>query len=139
MPVSDLPLEILDAIIDELQRDKKSLLQASLACRAFYPRTRVYLFHTVTLHSKSCCNRFRALFTLSPKLASHFKSLEINYVFPTPEDCGALTVVESLVNVTHLSLSMGDWRDMPDSVRRSSLAPVQKLKTNRVLKTEILP
>ncbi|PBK59318.1 hypothetical protein ARMSODRAFT_802658 [Armillaria solidipes] len=116
MPVSDLPLEILDAIIDELQRDKKSLLQASLACRAFYPRTRVYLFYAVTLHSKSCCDRLRALFTLSPKLASHFKSLEINYVFPTPEDCGALTVVESLVNVTHLSLSMGDWRDMPDSV-----------------------
>ncbi len=116
MPILDLPSEILDAIIDELQDDKKSLLQASLACRAFYPRTRVYLFHVVRLYSKSCCDRLRALFTLSPNLAPHFKSLQIDYMRPTPEHCGALTVIESLINISHLSLGMGDWRALPDFV-----------------------
>ncbi|KAK0222614.1 hypothetical protein EDD85DRAFT_261404 [Armillaria nabsnona] len=119
MPILDLPSEILDAVIDELQDDKKSLLQASLACRAFYPRTRAYLFSVASLTNftiSNRCDHLRELLTLSPKLALHFKSLQINYIRSTPENCAALTIVESLVNVTHLSLGMGNWRDMPDSV-----------------------
>ncbi|KAK0222615.1 hypothetical protein EDD85DRAFT_261459 [Armillaria nabsnona] len=123
MPVSDLPLEILDGIIDELQHDEKSLLQASLACRAFYPRTRVHLFSVFSVASpliKSCksnCDRLRELITLSPKLALHFKSLYIIFLkSSTPQDYRALTVVESLIKVTHLYLDWGNWCHMPDSV-----------------------
>ncbi|KAK0234184.1 hypothetical protein IW262DRAFT_138111 [Armillaria fumosa] len=119
--VSDLPPEILDSIIDELQDDKGSLLQASLACRALYPRTRVYLFYFASLSLSSQCDRLRALITLSPNLARHFKYLRISLFcrprVPPPHPVyRALTVIESLVNVTHLSLELGDWRYMPDSL-----------------------
>ncbi|KAK0465918.1 uncharacterized protein EV420DRAFT_1508789 [Desarmillaria tabescens] len=120
MPLLDLPPEILDAIIDELHGNKKSLLRASLACRAFYPRTRIHLFSVALLRGKSDCDRLRELITMAPKLALHFKSLEIKFTFRTiyisPVDFRALTVIESLINVTCLSLSSGSWHAMPDSV-----------------------
>ncbi|SJL18362.1 uncharacterized protein ARMOST_21950 [Armillaria ostoyae] len=98
MLVSDLPPELLDAIIDELQGDKKSLLGASLACKALCPRTRVHLF----------------------SLALHFRTLYIALMnvqdIHAPAVYGALTVIESLVNVTDLSLLAGDWRHVPDTV-----------------------
>ncbi|KAK0222605.1 hypothetical protein EDD85DRAFT_861760 [Armillaria nabsnona] len=120
---SGLPPEILDAIIDELQDDTKSLLQVSLACKALCPRTRVHLFSVVamsTYHTKSQCERLRNLITLSPKLALHFKTLQIA-IGPildilVPSVYGPLTVIESLVNVTHLKLTYGFWRHMPDTV-----------------------
>lgn len=120
MLVSDLPPEIVDAIIDELQDDKKSLLKASLACRVFYPRTRVYLFSVASLSSATECSCLHELITRSPQLALHFKSLKIAVLYPShtvPLSLyGALSVTECLVNVTHLSLRAGDWRYMPDSV-----------------------
>ncbi|PBK59315.1 hypothetical protein ARMSODRAFT_802543 [Armillaria solidipes] len=115
MSVSDLPPEIRDAIIDELQGDKKSLLRASLVCRAFCPRTRVHLFSIASLSGKSDCNRLRELITLSSQLALHFKFLHIAFLDPI-ENYGALTVIESLIRVTRLSLADGDWRYMPHSV-----------------------
>ncbi|SJL18354.1 uncharacterized protein ARMOST_21941 [Armillaria ostoyae] len=121
MPFSDLPPEIFDAIIDDLQDDKKSLLKASLACKAFYPRTRVYLFSVASLSSAMECSCFHELITQFPQLALHFKSLKIAVLYPShtipPSSLyGALSVIEFLVNVTHLSLRTGDWRYMPDSV-----------------------
>ncbi|KAK0432508.1 hypothetical protein EV421DRAFT_1910885 [Armillaria borealis] len=114
-----LPPEILDAIVDELWNDKKSLKQAPLACKSLCLRTRVHLFSAVKLGSV-CSDRLRELLTLSPKLALHFKSLEIIAPINDPPEAptvyGELRIVESLVNITHLSLVMGDWRHMPDTV-----------------------
>lgn len=121
--MSDLPPEIVDAIIDELRDDKESLLQASLACRAFYPRTRVYLFSVASLRSEYGCDRLHKLITLSPELALHFKYLEISFASPRtpfpPAKYGGLTVIESLINVTRLSLRRGDWCCLPDPVASS--------------------
>ncbi|KAK0234186.1 hypothetical protein IW262DRAFT_138146 [Armillaria fumosa] len=121
-----LPPELCDAIIDELREDKKSLLQISLTCRALCPRTRVHLFHAVTLSGKSCCDRLRALITLSPKLALHFKSLRIDWRIRNwnrnryhPEDYEPLTVIESLVGITDLYLALNDWGRVPDAVASS--------------------
>ncbi|KAK0465935.1 uncharacterized protein EV420DRAFT_802510 [Desarmillaria tabescens] len=120
MPVSDLPPELLDAIIDEIQEDKKSLLQASLVCKAFCPRTRVHLFSVALLSSWECsCERLRELITLSPKLALHFKSLRIvislnpDLPFSIYEP---LTVIGSLPNITDLYLIRGVWEFMPAPV-----------------------
>ncbi|PBK93553.1 hypothetical protein ARMGADRAFT_1079861 [Armillaria gallica] len=119
MLVSGLLPELLDDIIDELQGDKKSLLGASLACKALCPRTRVHLFSVVALSGKSACDRLRGLITLSPKLALHFRTL-YNILNVQNDDAsavyGALTVIESLVNVTDLTLLTGDWRHVPDTV-----------------------
>ncbi|KAK0501131.1 hypothetical protein EDD18DRAFT_1147334 [Armillaria luteobubalina] len=124
MQASGLPPELCDAIIDELREDKKSLLQISLTCRALCPRTRVHLFHAVTLLGKSCCDRLCALITLSPTLALHFKSLRINWRIRNwnrnhLENYEPLTVIESLVGVTDLYLALDDWGRLPDAVASS--------------------
>ncbi|KAK0214631.1 hypothetical protein EDD85DRAFT_963109 [Armillaria nabsnona] len=94
MLVSGLPPELLDAIIDKLQGDKKSLLGASLACKG-----------------KPACDRLRELITLSPKLALHFRILDIALMnvqdIHAPAVYGTLTVIEFLVNVTDLTLLTG--------------------------------
>ncbi|KAK0465903.1 uncharacterized protein EV420DRAFT_800329 [Desarmillaria tabescens] len=117
---SGLPQEILDAIIDELQYDKKSLKQASLACKALCPRTRVHLFSVVVIADSTSSDRLRKLITLSPKLALYFQRLQISILqmldIHAPAVYGPLTVIESLVNITHLSLCNGFWCHMPDTV-----------------------
>ncbi|KAK0479650.1 hypothetical protein IW261DRAFT_1478502 [Armillaria novae-zelandiae] len=121
MSISGIPPEIVDSIIDELQDDKKSLLQASLTCKIICPRTRVHLFSSVSLSHRYDCYRLEELIALSPNLALHFKSLKISFIYPPSyippyTVYGALTVIESLINVTHLTLAGGDWCYMLDSV-----------------------
>ncbi|KAK0234197.1 hypothetical protein IW262DRAFT_1452734 [Armillaria fumosa] len=118
---SCLPPEICDAIIDQLQYDKRSLLRAPVVCRALYPRTRVHLFSRAVLSSESSCIRLAKLIALSPELALLFKSLSIAITKGNDPDSesrvyGALTVIESLVNLTQLTLTAGDWSRMPDTV-----------------------
>ncbi|KAK0222590.1 hypothetical protein EDD85DRAFT_260518 [Armillaria nabsnona] len=113
------PPEIWDAIIDRLQYDRRSLLRASLACRALYPRTRVHLFSRAVLSTESSCIRLAKLIALSPKLALLFKSLSIAITKGNDPDARvyrALTVIESLVNLTQLTLTGGDWSRMPVTV-----------------------
>ncbi|PBK93561.1 hypothetical protein ARMGADRAFT_128035 [Armillaria gallica] len=121
MSISDLPPEIVDSIIDELQDDKKSLLQASLTCKIICPRTRFHLFSSASLSHRFDCYRLKELITLSPNLALNFKSLKISFIYPPmhippSSEYGALTVIEALINVTHLTLIGGDWCYLPDTV-----------------------
>ncbi|KAK0432527.1 hypothetical protein EV421DRAFT_1742268 [Armillaria borealis] len=116
---SGLPPEIYDAIIDELQDDKRSLLRVSLTCRALCPRTRVHLFSYVSLYNESSCSRLHELIALSPNLAPHFKSLCISITSVDDQDprvYEAFTVIKSLVNLTQLTLAGGDWSQLPDTV-----------------------
>ncbi|KAK0478580.1 hypothetical protein EDD18DRAFT_872540 [Armillaria luteobubalina] len=121
MSISGIPPEIVDSIIDKLQHDRKSLLQASLTCKILCQRTRVHLFSSASLSHRYDCYRLMELITLSPHLALHFKSLKISYIYPpsyipTSTEYRALSVIESLSNVTHLTLAGGDWCYMPDSI-----------------------
>ncbi|KAK0222611.1 hypothetical protein EDD85DRAFT_960237 [Armillaria nabsnona] len=113
MSISGLPPEIVDSVIDELQDDKKSLLQTSLTCNILCPRTTVHLFSPASLSHKFDCYRLKELITLSPNLALHFESLKISFLYPSshippPAEYGGLTVIEALINVTHLTLASGD-------------------------------
>ncbi|KAK0234217.1 hypothetical protein IW262DRAFT_1506349 [Armillaria fumosa] len=110
------PQEICDTIIDLLRYDRRSLLPVSLTCRAFYPRTRVYLFSHATLSTESSCIRLARLISLSPKLALLFKSLKINAASHDSIDYRPFSVIKSLVNLKHLTLSGGDWSRIPDTV-----------------------
>ncbi|KAK0432536.1 hypothetical protein EV421DRAFT_1910915 [Armillaria borealis] len=85
---SSLPPEIYDAIIDELQDDKRSLLRVSLTCRALCPRT-----------------NFKSLCILIMSVDG-----QVTGVY------GALIVIKSLVNLTRLTLTAGDWSRLPDTV-----------------------
>ncbi len=57
---------------------------------------------------------------MSPNLALHFESLKISFLYPSshipPAEYGGLTVIESLVNVTHLFFVGGDWCHIQDFV-----------------------
>ncbi len=99
-----------------LQDDRRSLLRASLACRSLYPRTRVHLFSRVILSTESSCIRLAKLIALSPRIAFLFKSLQIGAASHDPIDYQPFAVIESLVNLKHLTLSGGDWSRMPDTV-----------------------
>ena len=53
-----LPVELTDGIIDYLVDDRLSLRATSLVCRAWCPRSRRHLFHTV--HVKAVRKSFRS-------------------------------------------------------------------------------
>ena len=53
-----LPVELSDGIIDYLADDRSSLRTTSLVCRAWCPRSRSHLFHTV--HVKAVRKSFRS-------------------------------------------------------------------------------
>ena len=53
-----LPVELTDGIIDYLADDRSSLRTTSLVCRAWCPRSRSHLFHTV--HVKAVRKSFRS-------------------------------------------------------------------------------
>ncbi|KAK0431240.1 hypothetical protein EV421DRAFT_1854580 [Armillaria borealis] len=117
----EFPPEILDAIVDELKGNKHALIQISLVCRDLYPRTRVHLLHSISLSTKADCDRLRALITLSPKLAVHFKHLHISCrEFLLSADRKSLKVIEPLINITSLHLESlgfhGPEREFCDSV-----------------------
>ncbi|KAK0185206.1 hypothetical protein F5146DRAFT_198753 [Armillaria mellea] len=117
----EFPPEILDSIVDELKDNKHALIQISSVCRDLYPRTRVHLLRSVSLSTKADCDRLRALITLSPKLAIHFKHLHISCrEFLLSADRKSLKVIESLVNITSLHLESlgfhGPEREFCDAV-----------------------
>ncbi|SJL07068.1 uncharacterized protein ARMOST_10411 [Armillaria ostoyae] len=70
----------------------------------------------VILSTKSCCIRLAKLIALSPGIALLFKSLEIGAASHDPIDYQPFAVIESLVNLKHLTLSGGLWSRIPDTV-----------------------
>ncbi|KAK0463592.1 uncharacterized protein EV420DRAFT_1519039 [Desarmillaria tabescens] len=72
-----LPPELTDIIIDELSHDRGALRSCSFACKAFLPRSRVHLFHHVTLTLSSDSRRFCDLLSAVSLIAPLVKSLKI--------------------------------------------------------------
>ncbi|KAK0432502.1 hypothetical protein EV421DRAFT_2000681 [Armillaria borealis] len=131
-----------EVVNDDDKGDKKSLLGASLACKALCPRTRVHLFSVVVLSGKPACDRLHELIALSPKLTLHFRTLYIALMnvqdIHAPAVYGVLTVIESLVNVTDLSLLAG--RLAPCTRHRCIESPIPFLpqpRGNHVLQAQV--
>ncbi|KAK0452023.1 uncharacterized protein EV420DRAFT_703161 [Desarmillaria tabescens] len=76
----DIPIEIIEEILDHLRSDKQMLKVCSLVLRSFYPRTRHYLFQFIRISDilGDSMHRLRVLARTSPHIFIHFNSAEIH-------------------------------------------------------------
>ncbi|KAK0498133.1 hypothetical protein EDD18DRAFT_1350754 [Armillaria luteobubalina] len=75
----ELPIEIIEEILDHLRNDKQTLKLCSLVSRGFYPRTRHHLFQSIRISQILGDSMYRlgVLARASPHIFMHFKSAEI--------------------------------------------------------------
>lgn len=80
------PLDLMEAIMDELSDDKKALLKCSLLSKSFINSTRRHLFFTITIDSSNACLRLLGLLKESPHLGLYVRRLEIKMEPKVRED-----------------------------------------------------
>ncbi|KAJ7589647.1 hypothetical protein C8J56DRAFT_37075 [Mycena floridula] len=100
--------ELLDAIIDWLSDDPKSLLACSLAGRALLPRSRHHLFSTIAIPRRSKLNQ-----PIGYKASDHRSLTSFLAILDSPQSTIGPTV-------KHLELSALFWYDqnLPDDFSR---------------------
>ncbi|KAK0226957.1 hypothetical protein EDD85DRAFT_154305 [Armillaria nabsnona] len=77
--MSEIPIEIIEEILDRLRNDKQMLKVCSLVSRGFYPRIRHHLFQSIRISQILGDSMYRlgVLAHTSPHIFMHFKSAEI--------------------------------------------------------------
>ncbi|PBK82524.1 hypothetical protein ARMGADRAFT_732098 [Armillaria gallica] len=113
---SCFPPEIFHAIIDELKDDTIALKQISLVSKGLSPRTRVHLFSSANISSKADCDRLRKLITYSPGIAHYFTALSFEFRSRTIARSLPAKILNTLVNLSKLTLSLGDFSNLRPSV-----------------------
>ncbi|KAK0437674.1 hypothetical protein EV421DRAFT_1006743 [Armillaria borealis] len=106
-PIYSLPLELLNAIIDEIYNDsdtksarRLTLKSCGLVSRIFVNRTRDHLFREIKIRSNLQC---RKLFARSPHIHSFTTSLVVTWMFCRGPGrlTSTLTDLPSLIDVLH--------------------------------------
>jgi hypothetical protein len=109
------PHELIDRIIDNLHDDLPTLRNVALVGRSCAPRTRVHLFHNVTIHKPQHLSVIDAILRRSPELCAVVRELK---VASTPEVSLDDVLSTSLGRLPHLdALSLNQTRTVlsPDS------------------------
>ncbi|KAK0457036.1 uncharacterized protein EV420DRAFT_1551066 [Desarmillaria tabescens] len=75
--MADVPLELIEHILDELSDHRKTLIAALTVSRAFHGRALYHLFRRVSLNTESDFHQFLALCDISPLVPSIIRSLKI--------------------------------------------------------------
>ncbi|KAK0494302.1 hypothetical protein EDD18DRAFT_365765 [Armillaria luteobubalina] len=75
--MSDIPPEVIEKIVDELDDDGESLIACLSVSRAFHSRARYHLFQTVQLETDSDFYQFISLCDISPVILGLVQSLRI--------------------------------------------------------------
>ncbi|KAF9016936.1 hypothetical protein BDZ89DRAFT_390152 [Hymenopellis radicata] len=86
MPGSELPQELVDIIINELQNDTAALQACSLVCLSWVPTSQRHLFRFISLapsyHKRGThaafLSKFHALLATSPHLSHNVRTLELD-------------------------------------------------------------
>ncbi|KAK0477158.1 hypothetical protein EDD18DRAFT_1211642 [Armillaria luteobubalina] len=124
--MKQLPQELIDAIVDGTQDEsgnrRKTLLSCSLTSRAFLPRTRKYLFHTVSFGTGKHFRDFHQICQMSlvdiPRLVKYLcvgneriEDLYSDEILPY--------AVASFTNMKSIHLRRLDWDDINDATHRA--------------------
>ncbi|KAK0189474.1 hypothetical protein F5146DRAFT_1199546 [Armillaria mellea] len=95
--MSEISIEIIERIVDELVDDRKSLGACLLVSRTFHGRALYHLFQTVRLATESDFHEFISLCDISPVIPSLVQSLKIIFRSSAPR-------LPPLPNVTSLDI-----------------------------------
>ncbi|KAK0216262.1 hypothetical protein IW262DRAFT_205437 [Armillaria fumosa] len=105
--MSEIPPEIVEKIVDELDDDGESLVACLSVSRAFHSRARYHLFQSVQLVTNSDFHQFTSLCDISPAIPGLVQSLKI---FPR---MNAVPHLPHFPNVTSLHIGghlHDEWR-----------------------------
>ncbi|KAK0490391.1 hypothetical protein IW261DRAFT_11360 [Armillaria novae-zelandiae] len=102
----EIPIEIIEEILDHLRNDKQMLKTCSLVSRGFYPRTRHHLFQSIRISQilGDSIHRLRVLARNSPHIFLHFKSAEIYSSYEPSALRQARFPLLLMVNLTSLNI-----------------------------------
>ena len=93
-PYPVLPIDALEAIIDQARDDTLSLRQLSLSCSAFQPRARYYLFSSIVVYDLEQMETSREFLDSRPWLPHLYEKLRC---------------AERLVNLNPTTASIGTF------------------------------
>ncbi len=99
-----------------MKDDTIALKQISLVSKGLSPRTRVHLFSSADISSKADCDRLRKLITHSPGIAHYFTALSFEFRSRTIARSLPAKILNALVNLSKLTLSLGDFSNFRPSV-----------------------
>ncbi|PBK66776.1 hypothetical protein ARMSODRAFT_343861 [Armillaria solidipes] len=123
--MADLPQELVDLIMDELQDDQSTLIACSLASRSFYHPSRRYIFRQISLGPNSV-DAFNTIIAASPDIPSHVHELSIKRGMRMHKDWAVYSdvlpdIITKCTNLRRLHLSKILWRKAPVPTLRSAL------------------
>ncbi|KAI0693699.1 hypothetical protein C8T65DRAFT_63318 [Cerioporus squamosus] len=75
----NVPVEIAEHIIDVLWNDNGALRQCALTCRAWLPRSRLHIFHSIALCKRSKVYAFAGLLDTERSIEQLVQNVEINF------------------------------------------------------------
>lgn len=122
-----LPLELVNAIIDDfLHSDRPALQACGLTCRAWYPPSRAPLFRRIELRQQKQYTAFKNLLERSPHLGHHVKTLCAFYANAADIECLASTA-DRLGRVRDLMLLRNDENTASPPISFAQIGPVTRL------------
>ncbi|PBK79969.1 hypothetical protein ARMGADRAFT_95013 [Armillaria gallica] len=120
-PIYSLPLELINAIIDEIYNDsdtktaRLTFKSCSLVSKIFVNRTREHLFREIKIRSNLQCER---LLARSPRIHAFTTSLVITWMFRRGRGCPTSTLtdlpslIDALHNVNKIKLIGMRWKSL---------------------------
>ncbi|KAF5352028.1 hypothetical protein D9758_009415 [Tetrapyrgos nigripes] len=106
-PISNLPLELITLVIQQLEHDVASLKGCSLVCHGWRRSAQRYLFTSITLVSNDSCHEWNRFLRTSDYLGPYVRKLILR---PEPGTCsflnlrGATNVIERCPGIRELEI-----------------------------------
>ncbi|KAF9076666.1 hypothetical protein BDP27DRAFT_1313707 [Rhodocollybia butyracea] len=98
--MSELPLELVELVIDGLRDDKKTLQAASLVCVVWRTAAFPYLLHDLLIAEEADYERIKKLCERFPRLSTfHVRTITVR---PSTRTSSQLSVVEAIRSLTKL-------------------------------------
>jgi hypothetical protein len=127
------PLELCEAIIDQLHSDKPSLRACSLTCNAWVPRSRYHLLHYIGLYPFNVQN-FLDILSSTASPGSYVRTLKINegrgrYRTEPRWLSDALPLLaKHMLEITKLDIDLMEWHLLDEAARAGITSGFQSVE-----------